>query len=69
MATFSIQGQGLKLDTRADIEPILAKLRALGPDVEQVCFAGNTLGVGACQALAEELQKLQKLKVRLITLY
>lgn len=61
---FSIKGQGLKLNSAADIQPHLDALVALGPEVEEVHFGGNTLGVEACQALADVLKTLKKLKVR-----
>ena len=59
---FSIHGQGLKLNTRADIEPHLKKLKEM-KDVEEVHFGGNTLGVEASEALAEVLVGLKSLKV------
>ncbi|PVF92848.1 putative ran GTPase activating protein 1 [Serendipita vermifera] len=59
---FSIHGLGLKLSTKEDIEPHLAKLRTL-PDVEEIHIGGNTLGAPACQALAEVLKGLKSLKV------
>lgn len=63
MATvFSLLGQGLKLDTRADIEPHLAKFDPAV--IEEIHFGGNTVGVEAAQALAEFLTKTQKLRVR-----
>ncbi|KAG8991232.1 hypothetical protein FRB90_001427 [Tulasnella sp. 427] len=58
---FSIHGKGLKLSTKADIEPYLDVLKAM-PDVEVVRFGGNTLGIEACQALAPVLRTLSKLK-------
>ncbi|KAI5121158.1 hypothetical protein M0805_007155 [Coniferiporia weirii] len=60
--SFSIHGRGLKLNTRADIEPHLETLRAT-KDVEEVHFGGNTLGVEASEALAEVLFTLKSLKV------
>lgn len=60
---FSIQGSGLKLDTRADILPILADYDPAV--VEEIHFGGNTIGIEASQALAEFLGKTQVLKVRL----
>ena len=59
---FSIKGKGLKLNTRADIDPHLTELKAM-PDVERVEFGGNTLGVEASEALAEVLVNLKSLKV------
>lgn len=61
--SFSIHGQGLKLNSRADIEPHLQVLRAM-KDVEEVHFGGNTLGVEASEAIAEVLTDLKSLKVR-----
>lgn len=62
--TFSILGKGLSLNDAAAIQPHLDALKALGPDVEEVHFGGNTLGVGASEALAKELKTLKNLKVR-----
>jgi Ran GTPase-activating protein 1 len=57
----SIHGQGLKLNTRADIEPIL---RDADPTlVEEVHFGGNTIGVEAAEAVAEFLARTTRLKV------
>ncbi|PFH49946.1 hypothetical protein AMATHDRAFT_4423 [Amanita thiersii Skay4041] len=58
---FSLQGQGLKLNTRADIEP---HLKDVDPTrVEEIHLGGNTLGVEACEALAEFLLKAEALKI------
>lgn len=58
---FSLHGEGLKLDTRADIEP---HLRGVDPTkIEEIHFGGNTLGVEAAEALAEFLKKTEVLKV------
>jgi Ran GTPase-activating protein 1 len=67
---FSIAGRGLKLNTRADIEPHLQTLRST-KGVEEVHFGGNTLGVEACESLAEVLVDLKSLKVsnRIITMH
>ena len=60
---FSLQGRGLKLDSRADIEPYL---RGVDPTkVVEIHFGGNTLGVEAAAALAEFLAKTEVLEVRL----
>lgn len=59
---FSIQGRGLKLDSRADIAPILAEYDPAV--IEEIHFGGNTIGIEAAQALAEFLQKTKVLKVR-----
>ncbi|PSR71993.1 hypothetical protein PHLCEN_2v12203 [Hermanssonia centrifuga] len=58
---FSLHGKGLKLNTRADIEPYL---RDVNPAiVEEIHFGGNTVGIEAAEALAEFLEKTQVLKV------
>ena len=63
MSIYSIHGKGLKLDTRADIEPYL---REIQPEVlEEIHLGGNTIGIEAAQALAEVLQKATQLRVRL----
>ncbi|KAG8722795.1 hypothetical protein FRC09_005680 [Ceratobasidium sp. 395] len=59
---FTIHGKGLSLTTREDIEPHLKELRAI-KDLEEVHFGGNTLGVGACEALAEVLKGVNTLKI------
>ncbi|KAG6850339.1 hypothetical protein H0H93_014612 [Arthromyces matolae] len=57
----SLHGRGLKLDNRADIEPLLT---AVDPTViEEIHFGGNTLGVEAAQALGEFLEKTTVLKI------
>ncbi|EPQ51090.1 RNI-like protein [Gloeophyllum trabeum ATCC 11539] len=57
----SLQGKGLKLDTRADIEPFLKDVDA--SLLEEIHLGGNTLGVEASQALGEFLAKATSLKV------
>ncbi|PPQ85153.1 hypothetical protein CVT25_004160 [Psilocybe cyanescens] len=57
----SIHGKGLKLNTRADIEPYL---KDVDPTIiEEVHFGGNTIGVDASEALAEFLAKATSIKV------
>lgn len=58
---FSVQGRGLKLDTRGDITPILAEYDPAV--VEEIHFGGNTIGIEAAQTLAEFLEKTENLKV------
>lgn len=60
---FSLEGQGLRLETAEDMEPHLRALRD-GPDVREIRLGGNTLGVDACKALAEVLESKEKLEVR-----
>ena len=59
---FTLHGRGLKLDTRADIEPYLTGFDpAL---IEEVHFGGNTVGIEASEAIADFLGKTTSLKVR-----
>ncbi|RDB17947.1 Ran GTPase-activating protein 1 [Hypsizygus marmoreus] len=57
----SLSGKGLKLDTRADIEPWLAPFDPAV--VEEIHLGGNTLGVEAATALGEFLEKTEVLKI------
>lgn len=61
---FSLEGKGLKLTTAEDIEPHLQALKD-NPDVEEVVLVGNTLGIGASEALAKVLETKKNLKVSL----
>ncbi|KAJ7068662.1 hypothetical protein C8F01DRAFT_1208134 [Mycena amicta] len=61
LKVFSLHGRSLKLDTRADIEPYLAKVDPA--EIEEIHFGGNTIGVDASLALAEFLQKANNLKI------
>jgi Ran GTPase-activating protein 1 len=60
--SFSILGKNLKANSKADLEPFLSELEALD-NVEEVHFGGNSLGVEACQAIAEVLKVKKSLKV------
>jgi Ran GTPase-activating protein 1 len=62
--SFSILGKNLKAQSRADIEPYISELERF-EDVEEVHFGGNSLGVEACQAIAEVLKTKKNLKVSL----
>ncbi|WWD18466.1 hypothetical protein CI109_102918 [Kwoniella shandongensis] len=62
MSKFSILGKNLKANTKADLEPYLSELEALD-DVEEVHFGGNSLGVEACEAIAEVLKGKKNLKL------
>ena len=58
---FSLQGKGLKLDTRADIDPYL---HGVDPTrIEEIHLGGNTLGIEAAEAVADFLKKTEVLKV------
>lgn len=61
MATFSIAGRGLKLDSKADIEKHAQSL-VDSAEYTSIDLSGNTLGVDACAALAPLLQKQSKLE-------
>lgn len=65
---FSLEGRGLKLNTAEDIKPHIESLKA-NEDVEEVWFNGNTLGIGACEALADALRGKKNLKVFFPTAY
>ncbi|WVF69181.1 hypothetical protein IAT40_003956 [Kwoniella sp. CBS 6097] len=60
--SFSILGKNLKANTAADLQPYLDELKAMD-DVEEVHFGGNSLGVEACQAIAEVLKTKTQLKL------
>jgi Ran GTPase-activating protein 1 len=59
---FTIHGKGLTLSTREDIDPYIKQMREIKV-LEEVHFGGNTLGVEACQAIAEVLKEVDTLKV------
>jgi hypothetical protein len=59
---FSIEGKGLKLTTAEDIEPHIQDLKS-NNDVEEIKFLGNTLGIGASEALAKVLESKKNLQV------
>lgn len=65
---FSLEGKGLKLDTAEDLEPHIKDLKA-NDDVEEVRLLGNTLGIGASEALAKVLETKKKLQVRTYPFY
>jgi Ran GTPase-activating protein 1 len=60
--SFSILGKNIKAQSRADLEPYISELEKF-EDVEEVHFGGNSLGVEACQAIAEVLKTKKNLKV------
>ncbi|KAF2705109.1 RNI-like protein [Pleomassaria siparia CBS 279.74] len=59
---WSIEGKGLKLDTAEDIEKHIGDLKD-NADVEEVRLLGNTLGIGASEALAKVLETKKKLQI------
>jgi len=60
---FSLEGKGLKLDTKEDVEVHIKNLREM-QDVEEIRLLGNTLGVEACKVLGEVLETKKTLQVR-----
>lgn len=60
---FSMHGKGLKLDTASDAQPYVEALHAMGQDVKEIHFGGNTLGVEACKALAEVIKTKSSLEI------
>ena len=59
---FSLNGKALKLDTKNDIAEHIQGLQ-VNEEVEEIDFGGNTLGVGASEALADILATKTKLKI------
>jgi Ran GTPase-activating protein 1 len=59
---FSLEGRGLKLTTAEDIAPHMQELKS-NDAVEEIRILGNTLGIGASEALAQVLAGKKKLKV------
>ncbi|BGP29835.1 Ran GAP Rna1 [Rhodotorula toruloides] len=62
MTTFAL-GHQLKLDSLEHTQPHLDRLRQLGPNVEEVRFGGNTLGIEACEGVAKELEDKRELRI------
>ncbi|KAF6755894.1 ran GTPase activating protein 1 [Ephemerocybe angulata] len=62
MATvFSLKGRGLKLDTAADVEPLI---NGVDPSkLEEIHLEGNTIGVDASQALAAFISQATNIKI------
>ncbi|KAJ9657781.1 Ran GAP Rna1 [Neophaeococcomyces mojaviensis] len=61
MTTFSLANKGLKLDTKESITEHIGPLSS-ATDIKHIDLSGNTLGVGACEALAPLLSKQSKLE-------
>jgi Ran GTPase-activating protein 1 len=59
---YSLEGKNLKLTSREDIEPYITEINAI-EDLQEIHLGGNTLGVGACQALSEALKNKNNLRV------
>ena len=63
---FSIHGKGLKMTTRLDVAPYLKILEDMGEDVKEIHLGGNTLGVEACEALADIIKTKKNLQVSML---
>lgn len=59
---YTLPGKGLKLNSRDDFAPYAKDIEAI-EDLEEIHVGGHTLGVGACQALADALREKKSLKV------
>ncbi|TVY73517.1 Ran GTPase-activating protein [Lachnellula suecica] len=59
---FSLEGKGLRLDTKEDVEAHIKPLREM-EDVVEVRLLGNTLGVEACKVLGEILETKKSLQI------
>jgi Ran GTPase-activating protein 1 len=59
---FSLEGKGLKLTTAEDIESHIQDLKS-NDGVEEIRILGNTLGIGASEALAKVLESKKNLQV------
>lgn len=59
---FSLDGQGLKLDTLQDIDAHIKPLIE-SSDFTEIHFGGNTLGIGASERLASALATQKRLEV------
>jgi Ran GTPase-activating protein 1 len=58
---FSLLGQSLKLETRADIDTHFKDLDV--DNVEEIILGGNTIGVEASIAISDRLEKAKNLQV------
>ncbi|GAA5839783.1 hypothetical protein JCM3766R1_004613 [Sporobolomyces carnicolor] len=59
---YSLQGLVLKFDTLESIQPYLDQLEQV-PDLREVRFGGNTLGVEACEGVAKVLENKKSLQI------
>ncbi len=66
--SFSIQGKGLKFETKADIEPYLKQIEVIN-GIEEIHLGGNTFGTEPCIALAETLKGIDTLKVSIALVF
>lgn len=58
---FSIQDQGLRFDSAADLEPHLKPLLESSDVITEIRLGGNTYGVPACELLGKALRTQKKL--------
>ena len=58
---FSLKGRALKLDTAADVEPLI---NGVDPStLTEIILEGNTIGVDASKALAKFISQAVNIKV------
>jgi len=62
--SYKLSGKGLRLNSREDFAPYAKEIQEI-QDLEKIHVGGHTLGVGACQALADVLKEKKGLKVSL----
>ena len=60
-AHLSFDGQGLKLNTEADAQPVADKIAA-HKNMKELTFSGNTVGIEAAKALGKALEKHPELE-------
>ncbi|PWN37696.1 RNI-like protein [Meira miltonrushii] len=59
---YSLVGKNLKLTSEEDIASYLEEIKAI-ENLQEIHLGGNTLGVGACQALGKVLKEKKTLRV------
>jgi len=65
---YSLEGKNLKLTSREDIEQYIKEINEI-EDLQEIHLGGNTLGVGACQALGDVLKTKKNLRVSAAEVY
>lgn len=59
---FTIEGQGLKLDSKEDVAKMCSEIKEI-VGLSQVHLQGNTIGVGAAEALASAIKLHDSVKI------
>lgn len=62
MSLYTFDREGLKLDSAQDVEKYVREIEQRKDEITEIKFAGNTLGIGACQALANAIRQLSNLE-------